>query len=100
MRNNSLYFTFQPFRILYLSWLIDYKESYAWYIGLGTISDCFVWVIARLGAVFNFNFTILYCMLKWPISNYLMIREHLRRYLREFWTMISTFDFFFSFIMY
>jgi len=47
--------------------------------------------MARLGAVFNFNFTILHAKIA---SDSLKICEHLRRYLKEFWTIIRIFHFF------
>jgi len=50
--------------------------------------------MARLGTVFNFNFTILHAK---AASDSLKICEHLRRYLKEFWTIISIFSFFFLF---
>lgn len=65
---------------MYRNWLRNYQESYGWNIGLGTISYCFVWYIwemARLGSVFNFNFKRFHA--KVPVANNsLIIRGHLR----------------------
>ena len=48
--------------------------------------------MARLSAVFNFNFTILHVKVA---NNYLIPYEHLGRYLEGFWTIIlSIFEFF------
>jgi len=50
-------------------------------MGLGAIFSNFVWEMARLGAVFNFNFRILHAKVA---KESLIIWEHLGRYLREF----------------
>jgi len=49
----SLVFSFQPFKTLYLEWLRNCQESYGGYLGLGAVSDHFVWEVANLGAVFQ-----------------------------------------------
>jgi len=41
----------------------------------------YVWEMARLGAIFNFNFTVLHAKVA---NNSLIICEHLGRYLKEF----------------
>jgi len=60
-------------------------------MGLGLISDNFVWEWARLGAVFDFISTILHTKVS---NNSLIICNSLERYLKEFWTRISNFEFF------
>jgi len=52
--------------------------------------DHSVWEMARLSAVFNFNFAILHAKVA---NNYLIPYEHLGRYLKEFRTILSIFEF-------
>ena len=52
--------------------------------------------IMRLGAIFNFNFTILHTQV-WIANNSLIICEHLGGYLKEFQTIRSIFEIFYNF---
>ena len=49
--------------------------------------------IIRLGAIFNFNFTILHTKVA---NNSLIICEHLGGYLKEFQTIRSIFEIFYN----
>jgi len=86
MRNNSLNFTFQHPRTLYLNREII-KRAMAG-IGLGALLDSFVWIMKRFGTIFNFKFTLLCAKVA---SDSLMICGRLRKYFKELCTILSIF---------